>query len=349
MERAGSAPENRLDSVDLQVLKSAREWVAKGRRVVLVTIVNTWGSAPRPIGALAAIRDDGVIAGSVSGGCVEDDMIARVRAGDLAEDKPATTRYGVSAEQARRAGLPCGGTLELVLEPLSARSGLDQLLERVERHELVVRRLDMVSGAVDLKPGKSTDRLEFDGTTLHSVHGPHYRLLIIGAGQLSTYLAQMAQGLDYEVVVCDPREEYADAWNVPGARLVREMPDDVVIALDLDGHSAVIALTHDPKLDDMALLEALKSPAFYVGAIGSRKNNDARRQRLRDFDLSQAEIDRLRGPVGLNIGSKTPPEIAIAILAEMIAAKNGAQRPEPLAAQTQTAPDPVVAVPGRRA
>jgi xanthine dehydrogenase accessory factor len=159
----------------------------------------------------------------------------------------------------------------------------------------------------------------------------------------------MAQGLDYEVIVCDPREEYADAWNVPGAKLLREMPDDVVIALALDAHSAVIALTHDPKLDDMALLEALKSPAFYVGAIGSRKNNDARRERLRDFDLSQTEIDRLRGPVGLNIGSKTPPEIAIAILAELIAVKNGAQRPAPVAAQRHTAPDTVAAAPGRGA
>ena len=336
-----------MDSVDLQVLKSAREWVAKGHRVVLVTIVNTWGSAPRPIGALSAIRDDGTIAGSVSGGCVEDDMIARVRAGDLAQDRPAMTTYGVSADEARRAGLPCGGTLELVLEPLGAGSGLDELLERVERHELVVRRLDMVSGAVEILPGKSTDRLRFDGTTLQSVHGPHWRLLIIGAGQLSTYLAQMAQALDYEVIVCDPREEYAEAWNVAGARLLREMPDDVVIALEPDAHSAVIALTHDPKLDDMALLEALKSPAFYVGAIGSKKNNDARRQRLRDFDLSQREIERLHGPVGLNIGSKTPPEIAIAILAEMTSVKNGVRLPGFVPPQKQATPDSAAAVPGR--
>ena len=179
------------------------------------------------------------------------------------------------------------------------------------------------------------------------MHGPHWRLLIIGAGQLSTYLAQMAQALDYEVIVCDPREEYAAAWDVAGARLLRKMPDDVVIALELDAHSAVIALTHDPKLDDMALLEALKSPAFYVGAIGSKKNNDARRQRLREFDLSQREIERLHGPVGLNIGSKTPPEIAIAILAEMTAVKNGARLPGPVSPQKQAAPDTAAAVPGR--
>ncbi len=312
-----------MDSVDLQVIRTAREWVGSGRRVVLATVIRTWGSAPRPIGALSAIRDDGMVVGSVSGGCVEDDMIARVKAGTLAENTPTTTKYGVSAEEAQRFGLPCGGTLELVLEPLSAASGLDDLLSRIERHELVLRRLDMKTGRATTGPAKWQDQLEFDGATLTTVYGPRWRLLIIGASQLSVYLAQMAQALDYQVTVCDPRSEYTDLWAVPGADLKRGMPDDVVTAMNLDGHSAVVTLTHDPKLDDMALLEALKSPAFYIGAIGSKKNNDARRQRLAEFDLSQAEIARLHGPVGLKIGSKTPPEIAVAILAEMTAIRNG--------------------------
>ena len=314
-----------MDSVDLQVLKSARAWVKGGHRVVLATVIKTWGSAPRPIGALTAIRDDGMVEGSVSGGCVEDDMIARVRNRELVKDKPVTTVYGVTAEQAQRFGLPCGGTLELVLEPLTAESGLDELLDRIERHELVKRRLDMKSGRAELSAGKWSDQLTFDGGALESIHGPHWRLLIIGAGQLSKYLAQMAQALGYHITVCDPREEYADIWDVPGVELTRTMPDDTVIAMNLDAHSAVVTLTHDPKLDDMALLEALKSPAFYVGAIGSGKNNDARRKRLAEFDLSQREIARLHGPVGLKIGSKTPPEIAVAILAEMTAVKNGVQ------------------------
>ena len=314
-----------MDSVDLQVLKSARDWLKSGHRVVLATIVKTWGSAPRPIGALTAIRDDGMVEGSVSGGCIEDDMIARVRARELVQDKPSTTSYGVSAEEAQRFGLPCGGTIELVLEPLGANSELDELLARVGRHELVVRTLDMESGRVGITPGKWSDQLAFDGKALKSVHGPHWRLLIIGAGQLSKYLAQMAQALDYHVTVCDPREEYADTWDLAGVTLTRGMPDDVVLEMNIDAHSAVVTLTHDPKLDDMALLEALKSPAFYIGAIGSKKNNDARRLRLADFDLSQREIDRLHGPVGLKIGSKTPPEIAVAILAEMTAIKNGVQ------------------------
>lgn len=317
-----------MDSVDLQVLRSASEWVKAGRRVVMATVVRTWGSAPRPIGALTAIRDDGMVVGSVSGGCIEDDMILQVREGKLVRDKPATTQYGVSAEEAKRFGLPCGGTLELVLEPLTKESGLDELLARVERHELVTRRLDMKSGRVALGSARSTDLLAFDGATLSTVHGPRWRLLIIGAGQLSTFLAQMAQGLDYQVTICDPREEYAEGWNIAGVELKRGMPDDVVIAMNLDGHSAVVTLTHDPKLDDMALLEALKSPAFYIGAIGSRKNNEARRQRLAEFDLSRDEIARLHGPVGLKLGAKTPPEIAIAILAEMTAIRNGVKVPD---------------------
>ena len=317
-----------MDSVDLQVLKSARDWLKAGHRVVMATVIRTWGSAPRPIGALTAIRDDGKVVGSVSGGCIEDDMVLQVRSGELVQDKPATTKYGVSAEEAKRFGLPCGGTLELVLEPLGKDSGIDELLARVERHELVMRRLDMKSGRVAISPANPADHLVFDGATLATVHGPRWRLLIIGAGQLSTFLAQMAQGLDYQVTICDPREEYAEGWNVPGSELKRGMPDDVVTGMNLDGHSAVVTLTHDPKLDDMALLEALKSPAFYVGAIGSRKNNEARRKRLAEFDLSREEIARLHGPVGLKIGSKTPPEIAIAILAEMTAIRNGVKVPE---------------------
>jgi xanthine dehydrogenase accessory factor len=316
-----------VDSVDLQVLKAAAEWVRAGRRVVLATVVKTWGSAPRPVGALTAIRDDGQVAGSVSGGCIEDDMIDRVRSGELVRDRPVATRYGVTAEKARQFGLPCGGTIELVLEPLHRASGLEELLDRLARHQLVMRRVDMASGAVTLAAARSSDRLAFDGTSLSAVYGPRWRMLIIGAGQLSQYLAQMALALDYHVTVCDPRSEYADGWPLGGVAFTRGMPDDVVTEASLDAHSAVVALTHDPKLDDMALLEALKSPAFYVGAIGSRKNNDARRKRLAQFDLSQAEVARLHGPVGLNLGGKSPPEIAVAILAEMTAIRNGVPVP----------------------
>ncbi|MFZ1910399.1 MAG: XdhC family protein [Burkholderiales bacterium] len=317
-----------MDSVDIEVLRSAEDWRKAGRRATLGTIVKTWGSAPRPVGALVAIRDDGQISGSVSGGCVEDDLVEKVRARAVAADRPQLMTYGVTNEDATRWGLPCGGTLQLVLEPIGEASGIGELLQTISKQQLVRRRLEMDSGRVTLEPGQWQDALEFDGKVLSTVHGPRWRLVLIGAGQLTRYLSEMARMLDYHVVVIDPREEYADGWNLPGVALERGMPDDVIAALNLDGHSAVVALTHDPKLDDMALLEALKSAAFYVGAIGSKRNNDARRKRLREFDLSEGEIARLRGPVGLYIGSKTPPEIAVAILAEMTAARHGVAAPD---------------------
>jgi xanthine dehydrogenase accessory factor len=303
-------------------------WIESGRRATIGTVTRTWGSAPRPVGAMLAIRDDGHVVGSVSGGCIEDDLIDKVRKQAIASDKPEVTTYGVSAEEAARYGLPCGGTLQLVLEPLSKDSKLRALLEVIERHELVARFLDMESGAVRIEPGKWSDTLEFDGNVLKTVHGPHWRLLIIGAGQTSRYIAQMAMALDYHVTICDPREEYAEEWNLPGATLVRGYPDDVVVQMNPDAHLAVVAVTHDPKLDDAALLEALKAPCFYVGALGSKKNNDARRKRLAGFDLSAGEIAKLHGPVGLKIGAKTPPEIAVAILAEMTAVRHGVQVPK---------------------
>ena len=317
-----------MDSVDIEVLRSAEAWRAAGRRVTLGTIVKTWGSAPRPVGALVAIRDDGQVSGSVSGGCVEDDLIEKVRARAIADEKPSLVTYGVTNEEATRWGLPCGGTLQVVLEPVTEKSGVAQLLETISKQQLVRRRLEMDSGRVTLAAGTWKDAIEFDGNVLTTLHGPRWRLMLIGGGQLTRYLAEMAKMLDYHVTVVDPREEYADGWDVQGVALDRGMPDDVLLKLNLDGHSAVVALTHDPKLDDMALLEALKSPAFYVGAIGSKKNNDARRQRLAEFDLAEAEIARLRGPVGLYIGSKTPPEIAIAILAELTAVRHGVARPD---------------------
>ncbi|MDH3320077.1 MAG: XdhC family protein [Betaproteobacteria bacterium] len=316
-----------MDSVDIEVLRSAEAWRKSGHRVTLGTIVKTWGSAPRPVGALVVVRDDGQVVGSVSGGCVEDDLIDKVRSQAVARDAPQLVTYGVTNEEATRWGLPCGGTLQVVLEPVTARSGLAELLETISKQQLVKRRLEMDSGRVTVEAGRWSDALEFDGKVLSTVHGPRWRLVLIGAGQLTHYLTEMAKMLDYHVTVIEPREEYSAAWNVAGVKLDRGMPDDVIAALNLDGHSAVVALTHDPKIDDLALMEALKSAAFYVGAIGSKKNNDARRKRLLEFDLSESEIARLHGPVGLYIGSKTPPEIAVAILAEMTAVRHGVTEP----------------------
>jgi xanthine dehydrogenase accessory factor len=311
-----------MDSLDLQVLTQARDWHAQGHAVWLVTVIETWGSAPRPPGALLAMRADGLVAGSVSGGCVEDDLIDRVRNGERV-DRPSLITYGVTKEEAARFGLPCGGNLRLVQEPLQSVDWLDEVLRRTQQHELVARIVDLESGRVTVEPATRGEAFSFDGHCLRALFGPRWRMLIIGAGQLSRALAQMALALDFEIICCDPREEYHLTWDVPGTLFSKSMPDDLVVELQLDPHSAVVAVTHDPKLDDMALLEALKSPAFYVGALGSRSNTAVRKERLALFDLTATEIARLHGPIGLDIGSRTPAEIAVSILAEVIAVRNG--------------------------
>lgn len=317
-----------MDSVDLEVLKTCAQWLQAGRKCQLVTVIKTWGSSPRPEGAMLAICADGQVVGSVSGGCIEDDLIARVRNEGIVRVLPEIVTYGISADEAHRFGLPCGGTIQLALEPISEQSRISELLQRLSQHELIARRLDLTSGAVRLEPAAAGMSLQVSGAALITIHGPRWRLLIIGAGQLSRFIASIALGMDYQVTICDPREEYRDGWQVDGVQLVHAMPDDLVLAMQLDSRSAVLALTHDPKLDDLALMEALKSRAFYVGAIGSRMNNAKRRERLKEFDLSDANLAKLHGPVGVYIGSKTPAEIAISILAEMTAVKNNVFLPK---------------------
>jgi xanthine dehydrogenase accessory factor len=320
-----------MDNIDIQVLKAAVDWAAHGHRAVLGTIVRTWGSAPRPVGSNVVIRDDGLVMGSVSGGCIEDDLIARVREKGVAADAPELLRYGVSAEEATRFGLPCGGTIELLLEPVAPHSRLPELLTRLEAGRATRRIVARATGEVTLEDASGADELHLDEERLVAVFGPSWRMLLIGAGQLSQYLAGMAGSLGYVVTVCDPREEYADTWQAELGTLVRTMPDDTVLEFRPDRHTAIIALTHDPKLDDMALLEALRSQAFYVGAIGSFANQRKRRERLMEhFDMSAQELDRLHGPVGIKNGARTPPEIAVSILAELTAVRYGYRIPAPV-------------------
>ena len=325
-----------MDNIDLQVLGEISRWHAEGHGVVMATITRTWGSAPRPPGSIVAIRDDGRVTGSVSGGCIEDDLIDKARQGVLAEGRPRVVRYGIDADAAHRFGLPCGGLIELVLEPVTAATALPELLARLQRGERVRRVLTLATGAVTLEPATATDELQLTDSTLVTHHGPRWRLVVIGAGQMTQYLAPMARSLDYEVIVCDPREEYAQGADIDGVTLSRAMPDDLLQALKPDGHTAVIALTHDPKLDDLALMEALVSPAFYVGAIGSRANQAKRRERLKEhFGLTDAQLDRLHGPVGLKNGARTPPEIAVSILAELTGVRYGYRIDAPVPVRAQ--------------
>ncbi len=327
-----------MESLDLRVLADVLAWKQSGHSVTLVTVVETWGSAPRPPGALLAVRDDGGVSGSVSGGCVEDDLIARIRAGEYANLKtPSMVAYGVTKEEATRFGLPCGGTLRLVQEPVLDTGWIEEVLQRTSAHQLVARTVHLRDGAVHLRQAQRGEELAFDGSTLTTFFGPRWRLLLIGAGQLSQVVAQMAQSLDFEVLVCEPRQAYTAGWSLPGVIHLTGMPDDEVLAMQPDAHTAIVALTHDPKLDDMALLEALNSQAFYVGALGSRSNQKARKQRLAEhFDLSETALARLHGPVGLSLGAKTPAEIAVAIIAELVQVKNKGMSDAMLSISAQT-------------
>ncbi|WP_291377132.1 MULTISPECIES: XdhC family protein [Achromobacter] len=317
-----------MESVDVRVLSAARDWQEAGHRMMLATVVKTWGSSPRPVGSMMVLREDGRCIGSVSGGCIEDDLIHRyTRAygdGSIPQSAPELVRYGVTADEAHRFGLLCGGTLELLLEFGPDGGMLNELVRRLEAGQLVQRTVDCASGAVTLSDASAPEALHFDGVTLSSTLGPQYRLLLIGAGSLAEYVATMALFNDFAVTVCDPRIEHLGTWSVEGVAFTTEMPDDAVRALNPDSRTCIVALSHDPKLDDMALLEALHSPAFYVGAIGSRRNAASRRQRfIEHLDETEASMQRLHSPVGLHIGSKTPAEIAVSVMAHILAVKNG--------------------------
>lgn len=325
-----------MENLDVVVLRTLRDWRAAGKRALLATVVRTWGSSPRPIGSIMALAEDGAVVGSVSGGCIEDDLIYRhtqAYAGkepghQIPSGPPSFVKYGVTADEAHRFGLPCGGTLELLLEYDPDAAALDTLVRALEAGRLMRRTVRLADGTVSLAEADAPAELGLADGLLANTFGPEYRMLLIGAGQLTEYLATMALFSGFAVTVCDPREEYRGAWSVAGAKVVGDMPDDVVTAFGADRRSCVIALTHDPKLDDLALLEALKTEAFYVGAIGSRRNNEARHQRMMEhFGLTAADLQRLRGPIGVYIGSKTPPEIAVSIMAEVLAVKNGVTLP----------------------
>jgi xanthine dehydrogenase accessory factor len=317
-----------MNSTDLSVLQSAVSWLKSGHPVAIATIAQTWGSAPRPVGSWLAIREDGQVAGSVSGGCVEDDLIRRVQSEILNRDVPEMVVYGVSQQEAARFGLPCGGTLRLLVEPKPELAVLEKLLEQISAHQITRRTVNLSTGKSTLESGSRHDEFICTENEITTSYGPRWRMVIIGAGQLSQYTADFALASDFDVVVIDPREEYAEGLNRSDVTFVKGMPDDVLLEIGVDSHTAIVALTHDPKLDDMALLEALRSPAFYVGALGSRKNTQKRKERLLEFDLSPEQLDRLYGPVGLYIGALTPPEIAVSILAEVIAVKYGISVPQ---------------------
>lgn len=314
-----------MNSLDQQVIVQLSEWLQAGKRCWLCTIVSTFGSSPRPVGSLLACNEEGLYCGSLSGGCVEDDLREAILKGELATDKPERIKYGVAVEDVLRLGLPCGGQLEVIVEPLHGgqKELYQQLAAAIADRKLISRQVDLNTGAGSLQEARQFAPLRLTENSLTQTHGPAFQLLLIGAVQVAYYLSEMAMGLDYQVAVCDPRPELIENFPNQSIELSKSMPDDWLRSKSIDQQTAIVALCHDPRIDDMALMEALQHDAFYIGAMGSANTTAKRKERLAQLDISPAQIDRLHAPVGLNIGSKTPPEIAIAILAELTQLRAG--------------------------
>ncbi|MFT6285380.1 MAG: xanthine dehydrogenase accessory factor [Halieaceae bacterium] len=263
---------------------------------------------------------DGQQVGSVSGGCVEEDLLERLRAGEFDPQRIHLQDYGVSPEENERLGLPCGGQLKILLQALTKADclWLDRILESLADRQCIERQLDLESGRTLLVSGKQFADLSLESSTLRQSFGPQMRMLLVGAGQLAQSLSELALAMDYDVMVTDTRQLVLSQWEGPDVPLLQGMPDDIVREHASDRRSIIITLTHDPRIDDMALMEALGTEAWYVGALGSMRTTAARLERLRQLDIPQEQIDRLYAPVGLDIGSKTPHEIAISIMAQLV-------------------------------
>lgn len=312
---------------DVCALQAARDWLAAGDSVWLATVIETYGSAPRPVGAMAALNQRGEVVGSVSGGCIEDDITDWLRRDAQVCRQGTSLVYGVQGDERQRLRLPCNGHLRLWLEPAEPEL-LQALLHRVASGRRARRTVALSDGSSTVSEADPEEVCRLQGQTFVQVIGPTHRLVLIGASEVSRCLAPIAQSLGFAVQVVDPRHEYLSTWPHAGCELFADMPDDLLQRQPGDAHTAVVALSHDPKLDDLALIEALRQPAFYLGAMGSHATTLARKSRLALFDLTPESLDRLQGPVGLDLGARTPPEIAVSIAADLV---RRLRRPLPLA------------------
>jgi len=326
------------------VLLPASEWLARGENAALAFVTRTWGSAPRPVGSIMAVRGDGAFAGSVSGGCVEGAVIQAAQDA-IGDGNIRNLEFGVSNDDAWAVGLACGGTIGIHVAPVKTeaqRGLLENLTRAAAAHRPAVLASDLNSGDwrlvfPDEEKGdplsvaaRDAARHDASGEVLAegrdwflSVVNPPPDLVIIGAVHMAQALSHIAHLAGFRVRVIDPRTRFATEERFPGVALATEWPNEALAKTPLGPRSAVVALTHDPKLDDPALIAALKSSAFYVGALGSKKTHARRLERLKEEGFNDADLARIHGPVGLDIGARSPAEIAIAILAEIVATLHG--------------------------
>ena len=317
-----------------QIVEQALAWIDAGKSAALATVVETWGSAPRPVGSLLAISSDAELAGSVSGGCVESAVAAEALEA-LEDGACRILSYGVSDEEAFGVGLACGGEIRVMVEPIEVGHGPDVSLlrslaeARASRDAVIYavnvetwqRRLIAPDAndplAEDAANIRLTDKSAFAGDWFLGVHNPPLRLAVIGAVHIAQPLMQMARLSGYDATLIDPREAFAAEARFPGEAITHDWPDAALKTHGLDARTAVVTLTHDTKLDDPAIQTALSSPIFYLGCLGSKKTHGARVGRLKEAGFSDGQIAKINGPVGLDIGAKSPAEIAVAIMAEM--------------------------------
>jgi xanthine dehydrogenase accessory factor len=331
-----------MSAGDPGIIPAALDWLGQGRRAALATVIETWGSSPQPVGSKLLIDADGNFQGSVSGGCVEAEVVAEA-AMTIAEDRPKIVSFGVEDGTAWQVGLACGGTIRILIEPLRMQAEtLRDLLADVSSRRptaLVTRLADGASRLVhrveeadagladSLAEAFRRDKSKLvrtpAGEVFIDVFNPPLKLILIGAVHIAQSLLPLAAGLGYDVTIIDPRGAFATDERFGGAKLCREWPDEALPELGIDGNSALVALTHDPKLDDPALLMALRGGALYVGALGSKKTHAQRLERLRAAGLEPTAIERIHAPIGLDIGAEGPAEIALSIVAEIVAAKRG--------------------------
>ena len=312
-----------MQHLDLQVVSQARTWLSEGEALWFCTVLSTFGSSPREPGSLFVARRDGSHAGSLSGGCVEEDFLARIAAGEFLA--PATVvRYGGDSADAPGVTLPCGGSLDVLVEhwtPEPARlAHLDQLHQVMAGRTPRRRRVSLVDGRCSLEdaPAQGPAVERQDDQALIRV-GPTRRLIIAGISPVSRFCAEFAGAMGFEVIVCDPDPEACAAFDVPAATVHPVLPSLFIETQGCHAATAVVALTHDPRIDDLAMMEAVRTPAFYIGVMGSRATSAKRAERLRrSGQLSDADIERLHMPIGLALGSKTPAEIALAVMADIL-------------------------------
>jgi len=318
-------------------LAAAQRWLESGHRVALGTVIATWGSAPRQPGSTIAVRDDGAFTGSVSGGCVEGAVIDEARAA-MRDGKFRRLEFGVADEQAWSVGLACGGRVEILVQPITterARSTLAAVNTARCLEQAIVRAVDLASGEdIVVDPAHDTTSLglaaaeaaradrsmtvELDGRSWFlSLSNPAVDLVVVGAVHVAQPLARMAEFLGFRVRVIDPRAAFATEERFPGVVLAHAYPDEALANAPLGRRSALVTLSHDPKIDDPALAAGLASPAFYIGALGSKRTHAARCERLKAKGFGGDVLDRIHGPVGLAIGAKSPEEIALSIVAEI--------------------------------